>query len=121
MCLLDLPSHSKFHPKPSTRAAVALPQVATCPGPTSLPGGLSSCTSCPSGVVGPVRASAAASTLPGIVARQYVKSSATSNSMGTNSMPRISPMLSAKYHLQRLALPLVGSFVDEQPKNSLCP
>src|ERR671917_893078 len=70
MCLLDLPSHSHLNPKPSTRSAVALPQVATCPGPTSLPGGLSSCTRCPSGVVGPVRASALATTLSGISALQ---------------------------------------------------
>src|SRR5918992_1718128 len=69
MCLLDLPSHSHLNPKPATRSAVALPQVAT-PLPTSLPGAFRSCTRCPSGVVGPVRASALATTLPGISALQ---------------------------------------------------
>src|SRR5215213_6356428 len=95
MCLLDLPSLSHSKPKASARSAVAVPHVATCPGPTSLPGGLCSCTSCLGGVVGPVSASALATTFPGISALQEVRSSATSNPMGTNSTPLTSPMNSA--------------------------
>src|SRR5438874_9109424 len=96
MCLLDLPLHSHEKPKPFTSLAVAIPQVATVPGPISDPGALNVCTRFPGGVIGPVNASALATTLPGISARQYAKSSAISNSMGTNSIPRISPISSAK-------------------------
>src|SRR5882762_3246162 len=70
MCLLDLPAQFHWNPWASTWLAVALPQVATCPGPTSDPGGFRSWTRAPGGVVGPDSASAAATTLPGISARQ---------------------------------------------------
>ena len=70
MCLLDLPSASHFSPKASTLCVVALPQVATCPTPTSEPGAFSNCTLWPGGVVGPVNASARADTLLGTSARQ---------------------------------------------------
>jgi hypothetical protein len=52
ICLLDLPSASHFSPKASTLCVVALPQVATCPGPTSEPGAFSNCTRWPGGVIG---------------------------------------------------------------------
>src|SRR6516225_9363112 len=65
MCLLDLPSASHFSPKASTLCVVALPQVATCPGPTSEPGAFSNCTLWPGGVIGPVNASARVATCPG--------------------------------------------------------
>src|SRR6266850_1734064 len=70
ICLLDLPAQFHWNPWASTWLTVALPQVQTCPGPTSDPGGFRSWTRAPGGVVGPDRASAAATTLPGISARQ---------------------------------------------------
>jgi hypothetical protein len=70
MCLLDLPFLPHLKPIASASSARDLPQVATPPGPTSLPGGLMVCTLLPGGVVGPVRASAFARTLPGISALQ---------------------------------------------------
>src|SRR5207248_3501832 len=70
ICLLDLPAQSHWNPGALTKFAVVLPQVHTCPGPVSDPGGLTSWTRAPGGVVGPVRASAAARTFPGISARQ---------------------------------------------------
>src|SRR5262245_58027473 len=90
MCLLDLPSASHFSPKASTLCVVALPQVDTCPGPTSEPGAFSNCTRCPGGVIGPVNASARAETLPGTSARQKARSLATSKSIGTTSIPSTS-------------------------------
>src|SRR5215470_9006385 len=90
ICLLDLPAQSHWNPGVVTKLAVALPQVATCPGPTSEPGGFSICTRCPGGVIGPVNASACATTLPGTSARQKARSLATSNVMGTTSMPSAS-------------------------------
>ena len=50
----------------------------------------------PTGVVGPVKASARPRTRPGISARQNARSSATSNVIGTNSTPRNSPIFVAK-------------------------
>ena len=40
MCLLDLPLLFYLKPIPSASSVTAIPQVATTPGPTSLPGGL---------------------------------------------------------------------------------
>jgi hypothetical protein len=40
ICSLDLPFHSQLKPIASTSSAMALPHVATVPGPVSLPGGL---------------------------------------------------------------------------------
>src|ERR687891_415165 len=40
ICLLDLPFHSHLKPIASTSLAMALPHVATVPGPVSLPGAL---------------------------------------------------------------------------------
>ena len=87
MCLLDFPSARHLRPMASTLAVFDLPQVATWPGPTSEPGGLSVCTRLPRGVVGPVNASACAVTLPGTSARQKERSLATSKVMGTSSIP----------------------------------
>src|SRR5437660_80036 len=64
ICLLDVPTKSNVKPSASARCAVPFPHVATCPGPTSLPGGLSSCTRCPGGGGGPANASALARILP---------------------------------------------------------
>jgi hypothetical protein len=47
ICLLDLPFHSHLKPIASTSLAMALPHVATVPGPVSLPGGLIVCTRLP--------------------------------------------------------------------------
>src|ERR671925_2326683 len=79
ICLLDLPFlfHSKRTSGALTSSATALPHVATVPGPTSLPGGLSVCTRLPVGVIGPAKGSAFATTFPGISALQYERSSAT--------------------------------------------
>ena len=50
---------------------MALPHAATVPeGPTFLPGGLSVCIRLPVGVIGPAKASAFATTFPGISALQ---------------------------------------------------
>src|SRR5215210_7263969 len=70
MCLLDLPFQSHLKPIASTSSAKALPHVATVPGPVSLPGGLRVCTLLPCGVMGPVNASALATTLSCISALQ---------------------------------------------------
>ena len=70
ICLLDLAFHSHLKPIASTSLATALLHVATVPDPTSLPGGLSVCTRLPVGVIGPVNASAFATTFPGISALQ---------------------------------------------------
>jgi hypothetical protein len=83
--LLDLPFLSQLKPIASTSSATAIPHVATAPDapdPTSLPGGLIVWTLLPSGFVGPVKASAFASTFPGISALQYERSSAISNLIG---------------------------------------
>jgi hypothetical protein len=88
------------------------------------------CTRFPAGVVGPERAFALPATLPGISARQYARSSATSNLMGTNSTPRNSPILPAKIAghppawppedcLQGLALAFIGPLVDEEAHPNL--
>ena len=58
--LLPLKAHH------TTSSATALRHVATVPGPTSLPSGLSVCTLLPVGVIGPVKSSALASTFPAI-------------------------------------------------------
>src|SRR5215468_870293 len=92
MCLLDWPLRLHLKPNASARSIVEVPQVAAPPGPTSDPGGLIVCTRLPGGVVGPVSASAFASTLPGIAARQCARSPAISTSIGANSRPRISAM-----------------------------
>ena len=65
MCLLDWPLRFHLNPKLSARSTVATPHVATPPGPTSDPGGLSICTRLPAGVVGPVSASASGFDLAG--------------------------------------------------------
>jgi hypothetical protein len=70
ICLLDLPFLSHLNPIASTSSATAVPHVATPPGSTSLPGGLIVCTLLPWGVVGPVNASAFATTFPDISALQ---------------------------------------------------
>src|SRR5919107_778799 len=82
ICLLDLPFHSHLKPIAATSSATAVPHVATVPGPTSLPGGLSVCTRFPGGVIGPVNASALATIFPGISALQEERLSATSNLIG---------------------------------------
>src|SRR5918992_4280293 len=87
ICLLDLPFHSHLKPIASTSSAMALPHVATVPGPVSLPGALIVCTRLPCGVIGPVNASAFATTLPGISALQLDRSSETSNLIGAYSVP----------------------------------
>ena len=56
--LLERPGQLHFRPNASTSSSLAVPQVATWPGPTSAPGALWTCTRAPSGVVGPVSASA---------------------------------------------------------------
>src|SRR5947208_10507385 len=66
MCLLDCPLRSHLNPNASARSTCDFPHVATALGPTSEPGGFNVCTRCPGNVVGPVSASAFASTLPGI-------------------------------------------------------
>lgn len=58
ICLLDLLFHSHLKPRASTSLVTALPQVATVPGPTSLPGALMVCTRLRAGVIGPLKASA---------------------------------------------------------------
>src|SRR6185436_12824705 len=88
MCLLDCPLRFQLNPNVAARSTVATPQVATPPGPTSDPGEFNIWTRLPGGVVGPVSASALASTLPGISARHVERSLASSNSIGANSMPR---------------------------------
>jgi len=70
ICLLDLPAQFHWKPGALTKLVVVLPHVHTCPAPVSDPGGLRSWTRAPGGVVGPVRASAKACSLPGISARQ---------------------------------------------------
>jgi len=70
MCLLDLPFHSHLKLNASTSFVIALPHVATVPGPVSLPGALIVWTHLPEGVISPVRASALAITFPGTSALQ---------------------------------------------------
>src|SRR6202040_2211430 len=82
ICLLDHSLAVHLKPKPSPLASSERPQVATCPGPTSDPGGLIVCTRLPGGVVGPVSASARPRTRPGISACQCARSSAISNEIG---------------------------------------
>jgi hypothetical protein len=66
--------------------------VATASGPTSLPGRLRVMTRLLGGVIGPDKASALATTFPGISVLQWKRSSATSNLIGAKSMPRTSLM-----------------------------
>jgi hypothetical protein len=66
MCLLELVVHWNLWPKASTEQTVDLPQVTTCPGPVSEPGGLISCGYFPRKLVGPVKAWAQALILPAI-------------------------------------------------------
>src|SRR4026209_907282 len=87
MCLLDLSDQLHWKPNPWTSLVAVFPHVMICPGPTSDPGGLWSCTRDPAGVVGPASASANAFNFPGISARQYARSLATSNWIGRNSRP----------------------------------
>src|SRR5262245_43026777 len=66
MCLLELVVHSNLKPNASTEHTIDLPQVTSCPGPVSEPGGFISCGYFPGRLVGPVRALAHAFTLPAI-------------------------------------------------------
>jgi len=59
-------------------------------------GGLWTCTRAPSGVVGPVSASALPHAFPGTSTRQWARSSAISKSIGANSIPRTSSISWAK-------------------------
>ena len=129
-CLLERPGQLHLNPNASTSSSVAVAQVATWPGPTSAPGALWTCTRAPSGLVGPVSASALPLALPGTSTRQRPRSSAISNSIGAYSIPRTSSISSAKPagqppaspaedRLQRLALALVGALVDEEPHRRL--
>ena len=56
MCLLEFVVHWKLKPNASTEQIVDLPQVTSCPGPVSEPGGFMSCGYFPGRLVGPVRA-----------------------------------------------------------------
>src|SRR5918996_2252220 len=89
-CLLDRPGQLNLKPNASTSASLTVAQVAIWPGPTSAPGGLWTCTRAPSGVVGPVSASALPVALPSTSTRQLLRSSASSNSIGAVSIPRTS-------------------------------
>jgi hypothetical protein len=66
MCLLELVVHWNLKPNASTEHTIDLPQVTSCPGPVSDPGGFMSCGYFPGRLVGPVRALAQAFTLPAI-------------------------------------------------------
>src|SRR5687767_14526348 len=77
MCLLERPVRSHLNPNASALSAVAVPYVATPPGPVSEPSALCTCTRLPGGVVGPPSASALDFNLPGISARHDAKSSST--------------------------------------------
>src|SRR5919206_4782542 len=103
--LLDLPFHSHLKPIASTLSITAVPHVATAPGPTSLPGGLRVMTRLPGGVIGPDKASAFATTFPGISALQEARSSATLNLIGAKSRPRRSPMSFANSAMNPPAFP----------------
>ena len=118
-CWTCLPLRLAMKPPPFGSLSAPSSDTAT----TSLPGAFRSCTRCPSGVVGPVSASAAASTLPGIVARQYARSSLPRSMARTRhlALPRSArrslrgtSRLATEDHLQRLALPLVGLLIEEQ-------
>src|ERR687892_1468363 len=106
ICLLDLPFHSHLKPIASTSSVIAFPHVAVVPGPTSLPGGLIVCTLLPGGIIGPDRASAFATTFPGISALQLERSSETSNLIGANSIPLTSCTSFANSAIKPPALPL---------------
>ena len=92
--------------------SLALPQVATVPGPTSLPGALRVCTRLPGGVIGLSKLRLYSAIFPGIVALQDARSSATSNLIGRNlsrdSLQQIlrscheTPSLPSEYHLEGL-------------------
>ena len=125
-CLLERPAQSQLKPKPSARSAVAVPQVAICPGPTSAPGALWSCTRAPTAAVGPVRASARASTLPespppvgkvvsDLELDRYVLDPANL----ADEFPELTgpaASLSTEDDLQRVALVVVCTLVDEHPE-----
>src|ERR1700751_1427256 len=66
MCLLELVVHWNLKPNASTEHTIDLPQVTSCPGPVSEPGGFMSCGYFPDRLVGPVRALAQAFTLSAI-------------------------------------------------------
>src|SRR5215207_3458209 len=121
-CLLDRPGQLNLKPNASTSASLTVAQVAIWPGPTSAPGGLWTCTRAPSGVVGPVSASALPHAFPGTSTRQWARSSAISKSIGANSIPHTSSISSAKPagqppedRLECLALAVVGALVHEEP------
>src|SRR5262245_35153914 len=127
MCLLEFVVHWNLYPKASTEQIVDLPQVTSCPGPVSEPGGFMSCGYFPGGLVGPVRALAQAFTLPAISVPHWARSGAIlerdSRALHAPQLPafgeqrsdesRKSSDLAAENARKDLRLPLVGALVDE--------
>jgi hypothetical protein len=98
MCLLERPERLQLRPKASASSVVAVPKVATAPGPTSAPGGSVTVVSFPSTEVGPLSGSTSAFALPGISAPQRERSSAISTLVSATSIPSMSPRLAANVH-----------------------
>src|SRR5262249_394427 len=88
MCLLELVVHWNLKPNASTEQIVDLPQVTSCPGPVSEPGGFMSCGYFPGRLVRPVSAPAQALTLPASSAPEFARSDAISKGIRARPPPR---------------------------------
>src|SRR6202049_3339938 len=88
MCLLGFVVHWDLKLNASKEHTAALPQVTTCPGPVSEPGGFISCGYLPGRLVGPARALAQAFTLPAISVPHWAWSGAISKVIRARSTPR---------------------------------